>query len=202
MNEYNFNWKMIIAVVSGVVVLGLGIVVGEKSIENKDKEAIKIVKETKEIEKEATKEKQEAKDVFLLSEDCEIWLNKKTNDEVKSVMLGMVPDDIKNKSEDEIRNYLANKYPENNIESITYGQILLSEKEEVKTKDIKNKYSLEVQDGFICLFKYDINGNRELKEKTNVSIDSLPQSVQEKIQQGMLMDNIDDAYSRLEEICS
>lgn len=202
MNEYNFNWKMIIAVVSGVVVLGLGIVVGVKSIENKDKEAIKIVKETKEIEKEDTKEKQEAKDVFLLSEDCEIWLNKKTNDEVKSVMLGMVPDDIKNKSEDEIRNYLANKYPENNIESITYGQILLSEKEEVKTKDIKNKYSLEVQDGFICLFKYDINGNRELKEKTNVSIDSLPQSVQEKIQQGMLMDNIDDAYSRLEEICS
>ena len=202
MNEYNFNWKMIIAVVSGVVVLGLGIVVGVKSIENKDKEAIKIVKETKEIEKEATKEKQEAKDVFLLSEDCEIWLNKNTNDDVKSVMLGMVPDDIKNKSEDEIRNYLANKYPENNIESITYGQILLSEKEEVKTKDIKNKYSLEVQDGFICLFKYDINGNRELKEKTNVSIDSLPQSVQEKIQQGMLMDNIDDAYSRLEEICS
>ena len=46
MNEYNFNWKMIIAVVSGVVVLGLGIVVGVKSIENKDKEAIKIVKET------------------------------------------------------------------------------------------------------------------------------------------------------------
>ena len=41
-----------------------------------------------------------------------------------------------------------------------------------------------------------------IKEKTNVSIDSLPQSVQEKIQQGMLMDNIDDAYSRLEEICS
>lgn len=202
MKEYNFNWKMIFAITLGVVVLGSGIVIGMKSIENKDKEAIEIVKETKEIEKEATKENEEAKDVFLLSEDCEIWLNKKTNDEVKSVMLGMIPDDIKNKSEEEIRDYLANKYPENNIESITYGQILLSEKEEVTTKDIKNKYSLEVQDGFICLFKYDINGNRELKEKTNISIDSLPQSVQEQIQQGMLIDNIDDAYSRLEEICS
>ena len=61
-----------------------------------------------------------------------------------------------------------------------------------------NKYSLEIEDGFIGLYKYDINGKRELIENTEIKLDSLPQSVQEEIQKGVVVDTQDDAYSRLE----
>ena len=61
-----------------------------------------------------------------------------------------------------------------------------------------NKYSLEVENGFIGLYKYDINGNRELIENTEIKLDSLPQSVQEEIQKGVVVDTQDEAYSRLE----
>ena len=61
-----------------------------------------------------------------------------------------------------------------------------------------NKYSLEVEKGFIGLYKYNINGKRELIENTEIKLDSLPQSVQEEIQNGVVVDTQDDAYSRLE----
>ena len=61
-----------------------------------------------------------------------------------------------------------------------------------------NKYSLEVDNGLIGLYKYNINGKRELIENTEIKLDSLPQSVQEEIQNGVVVDTQDDAYSRLE----
>ena len=47
-------------------------------------------------------------------------------------------------------------------------------------------------------YEYDINGNRELIENTEIKLDSLPQSVQEEIQKGVVVDTQDEAYSRLE----
>ena len=52
--------------------------------------------------------------------------------------------------------------------------------------------------GVIGLVNSAISGNRELIENTEIKLDSLPQSVQEEIQKGVVVDTQDDAYSRLE----
>ena len=61
-----------------------------------------------------------------------------------------------------------------------------------------NKYSIEEKDGFIYVYKYDKEGNKSKLEKTEISVNSLPKSVQEEVSSGIIVDTEDDAYSRLE----
>ena len=61
-----------------------------------------------------------------------------------------------------------------------------------------NKYSIEEKDGYVYVYKYDKQGNKSEIEKTEISIESLPKSVQEELSTGILVDNEDEAYSRLE----
>ena len=113
-------------------------------------------------------------------------------------MIGIVPKELLDKTKEEIRAYLSEQYPDKEIDSITQHEIVLSEKETLNDTSKSNKYSLEVENGFIGLYKYNANGNRELIENTEIKLDSLPQSVQEEVQKGVLVDTQDDAYSKLE----
>ena len=88
-------------------------------------------------------------------------------------MIGIVPKELLDKMKEEIRAYLSDKYPDKEIDSITQYEIVLSEKAPLKDTSRSNKYSLEVENGFIGLYKYDANGNRELVENTQINIDSL-----------------------------
>ena len=45
-------------------------------------------------------------------------------------------------------------------------------------------------------------GKKELVEKTSIQIKSLPKSVQEELKDAIVLDNEDDAYSRLEDFGS
>ena len=179
-----------------LLVLGGGIFFGIKA---NSKEAINTqilnVKNEKKIEKPI----ETSKEVFALSQTCEIWVKKGQNE---NTMIGMIPDELLNKSEEEIRSYLQTTYPNRKIDSITYGQIVLIEDEAVKSDKIKNKYSIEVENGLIGVYKYDINGNRSVEKQTSIKVDLLPQSVQEEIQQGMIVDTIDEAYILLENLSS
>ena len=112
--------------------------------------------------------------------------------------IGLAPKELLDKTKEEIRTYLSEQYPDKEIDSITQHQIVLSENAPLKDTSRSNKYSLEVENGFIGLYEYDINGKRELIENTEIKLDSLPQSVQEEIQKGVVVDTQDDAYSRLE----
>ena len=151
------------------------------------------------IEDDFTENTNIKKDVFALSESCEIWIK---DGQGENLMIGLIPKELLNKSEEEIRNYLTINYPQKNIDSITYGQIVLSEQAPKKSNTIKNKYALEVENGVIGVYKYDINGNRNLEKETSIKIDLLPQSVQEQIQQGMIVKDLDEAYSLLENLSS
>ena len=82
-------------------------------------------------------------------------------------MIGIVPEELLDKTKEEIRTYLSEKYPDKEIDSITQHEIVLSEKAPLNDVSRSNKYSLEVEDGFIGLYKYDINGKRELIENTH-----------------------------------
>ena len=189
-----FEWKIPVLILTGILVLSSGIYIGVKTRKVEDKPAFKT--ETINEESEVTK------DSFNLSETCEIWLYKRSEEgsliDSSPSMIGIAPEELLNKTKEEIRTYLSEKYPDKEIDSITQHEIVLSEKAPLKNTSRSNKYSLEVENGFIGLYKYDINGNRELIENTEIKLDSLPQSVQEEIQKGIVIDTQDDAYSRLE----
>ena len=190
-----FEWKIPVLILTGILVLSSGIYIGVKTRKVEDKPAFN----TETINEE---ENEETKDSFNLSESCEIWLYKRSEEgsliDSAPSMIGIAPEELLNKTKEEIRTYLSEKYPDKEIDSITQHEIVLSEKAPLKNTSRSNKYSLEVENGFIGLYKYDINGNRELIENTEIKLDSLPQSVQEEIQKGIVIDTQDDAYSRLE----
>lgn len=199
-------WKGITLVLVGVVVLVSGIYIGSKT---QDKKTVQNP-----VKHEQSKEK--TNEAFKLSNSCEIWLHKDIEDETdaeqSSVMLGTVPKGLLNKTQGEIVSYLKDKYPDKNIESIGEYEIVLSdsnkngnsEQDKSNKDDISkaNKYTIEDDNGYIGLYKYDNKGKRKLIEKTHVKVDSLPKAVQNDIKQGIYMNSEDEAYSRLEDFGS
>lgn len=193
-----FPWKIPLLIVTGIVVLSSGIYIGVKTSDIQKEDNLNI--------QQVSTEKESVKNVFKLNENCEIWLKKNSsggsNSESSLVMLGSIPSDLLNKTKEEITAYLNEKYPDREIESITQYEIVLSEKEVYNDISKKNKYSLEVSNQYIGIYKYDSNGQREVIEDTQIKIDSLPQLAQEEIQKGILVESQDEAYSKLGELSS
>ena len=182
-----FSWKIPTLVLLGVIVLSCGIGIGVQ------------IRETQQA-RQALQASKESKEVFNLNEDCEIWVqgqvtSKGTYESPK--MIGTIPKDLLNKSKDEIVAYFKEKYPNKEIESMNQYEIILGNAQK-KEPSKANKYSIEEKDGFIYVYKYDKEGTKSQVEKTDISVDSLPKSVQEELTSGILVDNEDDAYSKLE----
>ena len=182
-----FSWKIPTLVLLGVIVLSCGIGIGDQ------------IRETPQA-RQALQASKESKEVFNLNEDCEIWVqgqvtSKGTYESPK--MIGTIPKDLLNKSKDEIVAYFKEKYPNKEIASMNQYEIILGNAQK-KEPSKANKYSIEEKDGFIYVYKYDKEGTKSQVEKTDISVDSLPKSVQEELTSGILVDNEDDAYSKLE----
>lgn len=182
-----FSWKIPTLVLLGVIVLSCGIGIGVQ------------IRETQQA-RQALQASKESKEVFNLNEDCEIWVqgqvtSKGTYESPK--MIGTIPKDLLNKSKDEIVAYFKEKYPNKEIASMSQYEIILGNAQK-KEPSKANKYSIEEKDGFIYVYKYDKEGTKSQVEKTDISVDSLPKSVQEELTSGILVDNEDDAYSKLE----
>ena len=182
-----FSWKIPTLVLLGVIVLSCGIGIGVQ------------IRETQQA-KQALQASKESKEVFNLNEDCEIWVqgqvtSKGTYESPK--MIGTIPKDLLNKSKDEIVAYFKEKYPNKEIASMNQYEIILGNAQK-KEPSKANKYSIEEKDGFIYVYKYNKEGTKSQVEKTDISVDSLPKSVQEELTSGILVDNEDDAYSKLE----
>ncbi len=182
-----FSWKIPTLVLLGVIVLSCGIGIGVKVREvQQARQALQVSKESKEV--------------FNLNEDCEIWVqgqitSKGTYESPK--MIGTIPKDLLNKSKDYIITYFKEKYPNKEIASMNQYEIILSNAQK-KEPSKANKYSIEEKDGYIYVYKYDKDGAKKELEKTDIEVDSLPKSIQSELISGILVDNEDDAYSRLE----
>ena len=182
-----FSWKIPTLILLGVIVLACGVGIGIQ------------VKETQEA-RQALQAKAESKDVFSLNEDCEIWVQGQITSSgtyESPKMLGTVPKDLLNKSKDEIVAYFKEKYPNKEIASMNQYEIILSNTQS-KDPSKANKYSIEEKDGYVYVYKYDKDGVKTELEKTDISVDSLPKSVQEELSSGILVNSEDDAYTRLE----
>lgn len=182
-----FSWKVPTLVLLGVIVLACGIGIGVQ------------VRETQQS-RQALQAKTESKEVFNLNEDCEIWVQGQITSSgtyESPKMLGTIPKDLLNKSKDEIVSYFKDKYPNKEIASMNQYEIILCNAQS-KEPSKANKYSIEEKDGFVYVYKYDKDGTKTELEKTDISVDSLPKSVQNEISSGILVDSEDDAYTRLE----
>lgn len=182
-----FSWKAPTLVLLGVIVLACGIGIGVQ------------VRETQQS-RQALQAKTESKEVFNLNEDCEIWVQGQITSSgtyESPKMLGIIPKDLLNKSKDEIVSYFKDKYPNKEIASMNQYEIILCNAQS-KEPSKANKYSIEEKDGFVYVYKYDKDGTKTELEKTDISVDSLPKSVQNEISSGILVDSEDDAYTRLE----
>lgn len=182
-----FSWKVPTLVLLGVIVLACGVGIGIQ------------VRETQQA-RQAIQAKTELKEVFSLNKDCEIWVQGQitgsgTYESPK--MLGTIPKDLLDKSKDEIVSYFKDKYPNKEIASMNQYEIILCNSQ-AKEPSKANKYSIEEKDGFVYVYKYDKDGVKTELEKTDISADSLPKSVQEELSSGILVDSEDDAYTRLE----
>lgn len=183
----SFSWKIPTLVLLGVIVLICGIGIGVQ------------VRETQQA-RQSLQTKTASKEVFNLNKDCEIWVqgqitSKGTYESPK--MIGTIPKDLLNKSKDEIVSYFKYKYPNKEIASMNQYEIILGNSQ-TKDPSKANKYSIEEKDGFIYVYKYDKDGVKTELEKTDISVDSLPKSVQDELSSGIIVDTEDDAYNRLE----
>lgn len=190
-----FPWKTVAIVCAGVLVLSGGIFIGVKT-RNVAKENPKAQAQT------ANTNKEDSKEVFELMEDCEIWVDKKDTDgknkEENSMMIGIIPKELLNKTEGEIVSYFKDKYPDRKVESIGKSKIVLSEITKSNDPSKANKYTLEDNNGFISIYKYDSNGEAKLVEETTIKIDSLARTIQEEVNEGIILQSEEEAYSRLE----
>ena len=183
----HFSWKMPVLAFLAVMVILSGVAIGVR------------VRDTQ-VTRQAQREINSSKEVFQLNKDCEIWVQGQITSSgsyESPKMLGTIPKDLLDKTKDEIVSYLSEKYPNKDIVSMNQYEIILcndQDKEPAKA----NKYSIEAKDGFIHVYKYDKEGNKTELEKTKISVDSLPKSVQEELSSGILVDSEDDAYGRLE----
>lgn len=186
-NKKHFSWKMPVLAILAVMIILSGVAIGVQ------------VRDTQ-VARESQREINNSKEVFQLNKDCEIWVQGQITSSgsyESPKMLGTIPKDLLNKSKDEIVSYLSEKYPNKDVVSMNQYEIILcnaQDKEPAKA----NKYSIEAKDGFIHVYKYDKEGNKTELEKTEISVESLPKSVQEELASGILVDSEDDAYGRLE----
>ena len=196
----SFPWKMPALVLVCVLVLSSGIYIGIKS-RNTD------AKTNNATQTKVSDGETKATEAFGLNENCEIWLHKTYNDESDSksspVMIGTVPKELLDKSEEEIIAYFKDKYPNREVQSINKYEIILTEVED-STVDLSkaNKYSVESNSGYVGIYKYDSEGRKTLVEETEIEVDSLPMIVQDELQQGITVDSQDEAYLKLEDMDS
>lgn len=187
----HYRWIIPSLIALGLVLLSGGIFIGVKNYETLEASNNKF--------KQANQKNLSSKQIFKLDEYCQIWFQ---DDDQIPVMLGKVTEELLNKTEDEIRATLKKKYPDKEVSTMNKYQIILKTSKENVDISKANKYTLENEDGYISVFKYDKDGKKELIEKTSIQIQSLPKSAQDELKDTIVLENEDEAYSRLEDFGS
>ena len=196
-DKKEFPWRIPIVIILAIVVLAGGIYVGFKS---KDKNI------SKNINSEQNKEETTDKEIFNLSEDCEIWVEKILEDGTPSkeapVMIGTIPKDLVGKPKEDITKYLSIKYPDKSIKKLDTYEITLQEKETFNDSSKANQFAIMDNKGLLNVYKYNENGDRELIENTEIETQSLPKKVQDEVKAGIFAKSQDEIYSKLEDFGS
>ena len=191
-----FPWHIPVIAIIGILVLASGVYIGLKSGNDNNNNT----------ELTANIDKTSKKNAMDISEECEIWVVKKYPDgtpvdENGGTMIGTIPKELVGKSKNEISSYLLNEYPHRTIEKMSKYEITLVETINDDTQK-KGDYSIEELDGYIVVYKHGSNGQKDILEKTDIPLNSLPKSSQDEIKNGIFVNSEDEAYSKLEDFGS
>ncbi len=189
-NKENFRWIVPSIVALSIALISGGIFVGVKNNETLEASNNKI---------EGTNDNLYKNGKVDLYEHCQIWFQ---DEDQIPVMLDTITDELLNKTESEIKEILKEKYPDKEISTMNKYQIILKNSNDIVDTSKANKYTLEEDDGYVSVFKYNKEGKKKLIEKTSILIESLPKSVQTQIKEIIVLDSEDEAYSRLEDFGS
>lgn len=190
-----FPWHIPVIAIIGILVLASGVYIGLKS--GNDTNNTELVSKIDRTNKESAMD---------ISEECEIWVVEKYPDgtpveENGGTMVGLIPKDLIGKSKNDISEYLLNEYPDRKIEKMSKYEITLVETINEQPKE-EGKYSIEELDSYIVVYKHGENNEKEILEKTDIHLDSLPKSSQDEIKKGIFVNSEDEAYSKLEDFGS
>lgn len=190
-----FPWHIPVIAIIGILVLASGVYIGLKS--GKDNSTTEVVAKIDKTNKESAMD---------ISEECEIWVVEKYPDgtpveENGGTMVGTIPKKLIGKSKNDISEYLLNEYPNRKIEKMSKYEITLVETISEQPK-AKGEYSIEELDSYIVVYKHGKNNEKEILEKTDIHLNSLPKSSQDEIKQGIFVNSEDEAYSKLEDFGS
>jgi hypothetical protein len=191
-----FPWHIPVIAIIGILVLASGVYIGLKS-GNDNKNTAELTSKIDRTNKESAMD---------ISEECEIWVVEKYPDgtpveENGGTMVGLIPKDLIGKSKNDISAYLLNEYPDRKIEKMSKYEITLVETINEQPKE-EGKYSIEELDSYIVVYKHGENNEKEILEKTDIHLDSLPKSSQDEIKKGIFVNSEDEAYSKLEDFGS
>ncbi|SHJ87920.1 hypothetical protein [Tepidibacter formicigenes] len=191
MFEKKRSSKIPILIIAFIMLVG-GFYIGKflENRENEDKQVIKpIVADTDSKENEV-----------ILKKDSKLKFTiKYTKCEHVNVKEEKVPDAVVGFNEKKLKEYIKFNYPD-------WRLISFSEKGVELVKEIDSycdkHYEMIEENGYIIIYKYDENGNKNLVEKTEFTVTSLPSIDQEQIKAGLVLDSLEEVNQRLEDFGS
>lgn len=102
-------------------------------------------------------------------------------------------------NKDGFKEYLTKNQLDWEIESFSKEKVVLLKQ---VNKTCPNHYLVSVNKGYIAIYRYDEDSNKELIEQTDISINILPTIDQEKLQKGILVDTRKEVNELLEDYSS
>lgn len=98
-----------------------------------------------------------------------------------------------------LQKYLKANQLDLEIESFSKESVVLIRKID---KICPNHYLISVDKGYIAIYKYDKHSNKEILEKTDIPINILPVVDQERLQEGILLETMEEVNQLLEDYSS
>lgn len=102
-------------------------------------------------------------------------------------------------SEEGLKEYIYEKYQNSEVESFSNKKVVISK---IENKVCPNHYKVSVHQGYIAVYKFDEEGEKHLVERTKIPVNHLPVIDQEKLQRGILVENLEEVNKLLEDYSS
>lgn len=112
-------------------------------------------------------------------------------EQVKSELIGL--------NENGFAEYVKKNMPNAEVETYSKEEIIILSRE---NRVCPNHYLISVNNGYITVYKYNEDGEKDLIEQTRIPIRILPIIDQEKLQRGILVDTTEDVNQLLEDYSS
>jgi len=171
-----------------------------KILEKEDRNTPVIKNVQAEEEKKVEIEAVNKKDEVLVDKDAVLKIITKYDKcEHVETTENPVPKDVVGLSETEFKKYMKKDYSE--FKLLTFKSKEINLLKEINSYCDKH-YEIGEENGHIVIYKYNEKGNKDIFEKTEFSIKTLPSIDQEQIKSGLILNSLEELNERREDFGS